>query len=102
MATKRARRGRGVRLTTDEREELVERFRAGQTAVEVAAAIGCTRETVFNIYGRAQLLRRRSRHSRLRLSFSEREQISRGLAAGKSFRAIARELGRAPSTISPE
>jgi IS30 family transposase len=36
------------------------------------------------------------------LSFAERESISRGLAAGWSLRAIARELGRAPSTISRE
>jgi transposase, IS30 family len=33
---------------------------------------------------------------------SEREEISRGLAAGQSIRAIASVLGRAPSTISRE
>jgi IS30 family transposase len=38
----------------------------------------------------------------LRLSEIEREEISRGLIAGKSLRAIARELGRQPSTISRE
>jgi transposase, IS30 family len=32
----------------------------------------------------------------------EREMISRGLAAGRTFRAIAEELRRAPSTISRE
>jgi IS30 family transposase len=36
------------------------------------------------------------------LSFAEREEISRGLAAGRSLRAIATKLGRAPSTISRE
>ncbi|MPV38223.1 IS30 family transposase [Georgenia subflava] len=36
------------------------------------------------------------------LSLAEREEISRGLAAGKSLRVIARELARAPSTISRE
>jgi len=40
--------------------------------------------------------------SELRLSLSEREEISRGLAAGLSFRAIAQGLGRAPSTVSRE
>jgi len=37
-----------------------------------------------------------------RLSFEEREEISRGLAAGLSVREIAVGLGRAPSTISRE
>jgi IS30 family transposase len=36
------------------------------------------------------------------LQVGEREEISRGLAAGKTVRGIARELGRAPSTISRE
>ena len=36
------------------------------------------------------------------LSFEEREEISVGLAAGRSQAAIARQLGRCPSTISRE
>jgi len=36
------------------------------------------------------------------LSLAEREEISRGLASGKSLRQIARELKRAPSSISRE
>ncbi len=37
-----------------------------------------------------------------RLSMAEREEISIQLALGSSFRAIARQLGRSPSTISRE
>jgi len=40
--------------------------------------------------------------SALRLSRVEREEISRGVAAGESLRSIAVRLGRAPSTISRE
>ena len=36
------------------------------------------------------------------LLLAEREEISRGLAAGDSCRVIARRLGRAPSTVSRE
>jgi IS30 family transposase len=43
--------------------------------------------------------RRRSARS---LSLTEREEISRGLVAGRSVRAIAAQLARAPSTISRE
>jgi len=43
----------------------------------------------------------RKRSSRC-LSLSEREEISRGLVAGRSLRTIARELGRSASTISRE
>ena len=38
----------------------------------------------------------------LRLSLSEREEISRGLARNESLRSIAYRLGRAPSTVSRE
>ncbi|MBI3323712.1 MAG: IS30 family transposase [Candidatus Omnitrophica bacterium] len=37
-----------------------------------------------------------------RLTFAEREEISRQLAAGASGRAIARQLGRSPSSIARE
>jgi len=36
------------------------------------------------------------------LSFSDREEISRGLASGDSFRCIAQRLGRPTSTVSRE
>ena len=36
------------------------------------------------------------------LSMAEREEISRGVAAGQSCRQIAARLGRAPSTVSRE
>ena len=46
--------------------------------------------------------RRARQRSELRLSLEEREEISRGLAAGDSIRAIAEALGRSPSTVCRE
>ena len=40
--------------------------------------------------------------SDLRLTLAEREEISRGLAVGRSIRAIAAGMGRAPSTVCRE
>jgi IS30 family transposase len=42
------------------------------------------------------------RRSRRALSLDDREEISRGMAAGVSLRSVARSLGRAPSTVSRE
>jgi IS30 family transposase len=44
-------------------------------------------------------VRRRSSRS---LTLADREEISRGLASGRSLRSVALRLGRAPSTISRE
>ncbi|HEU4974660.1 MAG TPA: IS30 family transposase [Baekduia sp.] len=54
------------------------------------------------VWAASKLKTRRIGPGERRLSFAEREQISRGVAAGKSARAIARELGRAASTITRE
>ena len=42
------------------------------------------------------------RRSRLALTLAEREEISRGLAADRTVRSMARALGRSPSTVSRE
>lgn len=72
----------------------------GLRTEEVAARVGCTLRVLYKarrIYPRGP----RKPHP-LRLSLAEREDISRGLQAGESLRAIARRLKRAPSTISRE
>lgn len=91
------------RLTQAEIDAIWERLVTGQAAKPAARELGLPPGTV-----RAYLMRcggiRPSPRSRAagRLGFDEREEISRGLAAGLSLRAIAAGLGRAPSTVSRE
>jgi transposase, IS30 family len=86
-----------------ERTEIRRRVAAGEPPDEVAAAVGRTRSTVFRVLdGSGGLALRRASRSPLRLSFPEREEISRGLRAAESYRLIARRLGRAPSTVMRE
>ncbi|MDX6677937.1 MAG: hypothetical protein QOE31_1989, partial [Solirubrobacteraceae bacterium] len=94
--------GRGRALTAAERARIVEVLRAGGGAIAAGAAVGCASRTAYRVWGDWLLRGRRCEHSRLRLSLCEREQISRGLAAGLTLRQIGRDLGRPGSTISRE
>jgi len=69
----------------------------------IGKQIGRHHRTVWGYISRSRRkpLAPRSR-SPLRLSLLEREEISRGAASGESLRAIARRIGRAPSTVSRE
>jgi IS30 family transposase len=87
-----------------EERELICRLRAGGLArSEVMAASGRSRATVDRVIAEAGgLPPRRTGRSERALQSDEREEISRGVSAGDSFRAIARRLGRAPTTVSRE
>jgi transposase, IS30 family len=89
-------------LDPGEREGVVAMLGDGVSVRGVAGVFGCSVGTVRAIGGEARLRRRRVGHSAHRLSWEEREAISRGLAAGESVRGIARGLGRAASTVSRE
>ena len=78
-------------------------WKAGQTLQMMSDALTVRLETIYAAVvrtgGIAPPARRRSERT---LSVGEREEISRGLVRGSSVRALARQLGRAPSTISRE
>jgi transposase, IS30 family len=89
-------------LSPVEREQVAVRLVAGDRVAEIVEAFGSSKSTVHRIADEVWLRRRRVAHSPHRLSFSEREGISRGIAAGESGRAIARALGRSGSTVCRE
>ena len=75
----------------------------GETVVQISSALGCHSMTVSAVIERTGGLRPTPRYRAARtLTLAEREEISRGLAAGDAIRVMARRLGRAPSTISRE
>ena len=93
-----------MRLFTEaERVEVWERRQAGESNRSIGRRLGRSagsiRAFVDSFGGVRPEPRRRSPS---RLSLTEREEISRGLAAGEPLCAIADRLGRASSTISRE
>ena len=97
------RRRSDFNLSNAERLEIRRRVAGGEPVNAVATAVGRTTRSVIRVVGDAGgLPPRPARRSSLRLSSVEREEISRGLRGGESYRAISRRLGRAPSTICRE
>jgi IS30 family transposase len=90
-------------LSIQEQEELWRRWRQGESLRLIARRMGkrgpSIRAFVLQTGGVQQRSPQRAARS---LTAAEREEISRGVAAGDSCRAIARRLGRAPSTVSRE
>jgi len=91
-------------FTPRQKADLWQRWKSGQCVADIARAL--ERRNKSGVYrvlalngGIAPTQRRRGT---VALRLEEREEISRGIAAGRSIRRIAVSLGRAPSTISRE
>ena len=92
-----------VRLGVAQTDAIWSRLQAGMAAKPVARELGLSEGTVRAYLVRCGGIRPVPRRRPVgRLQLREREEISRGLAAGWTLRAIAAQLGRAPSTISRE
>jgi IS30 family transposase len=98
MATSR------IWFTPGQKIELWERWKQGQSISAISRALERRNKTgvqrIVALHGGIAPLPRCRAASALRLE--EREEISRGIAAGRSIRWIARALGRSPSTICRE
>jgi len=90
-------------LSREKRAELWRRWKSGQCASDIARALERTKGAIHHVLafsgGIAPVARRRGPAV---LVLDEREEISRGIAAGRSIRGIAAGLGRSPSPVSRE
>jgi transposase, IS30 family len=95
--------GNARRLSHADRSKIECLIQGGATFATVGASVGCSTKSIQRFLALTGGIRRRVKErSPLRLSLSDREELSRGLVAGDSLRAVAARLGRAPSTISRE
>ena len=90
-------------FTESERVEVWDRRQAGESNRSIGRRLGRSagsiRAMVESTGGVRPAVRQRSTQH---LSLVEREEISRGIAAGEPLRSVARRLDRAPSTVSRE
>ena len=93
----------GPAVTEAEKAEIWERRAQGESLWAIARHLGRGGETIRRYVFLTGGVRPRPRtRSRCELTAGEREEISRGLAAEHSCHAIARRVGRAPSSVSRE
>jgi IS30 family transposase len=96
-------RGRKRFVSEADQAFLWKRWNEGALFPQIARELKLPTESVsYLIIKRGGITPSERHRSQLALESLEREEISRGIATGKSCRAIARDLGRAPSTISRE
>ena len=80
-----------------------DRWQKGESLHSIARLFGRHHSAIQGILSRTGGIRPpQRRRSRLTLTLTEREEISRGVVAGQSLRSIAASLGRAPSTVGRE
>ena len=90
-------------LPSDKRQQVWDMWKAGDFISIIAQVVGSPSGSIFSIllpFGGIYQAPQRRRATAL--SVTEREEISRGVAADESYRAIGRRLSRPASTISRE
>ena len=86
-----------------EKTELWDRWQRGESLKAIGRAFGKPSSSIyFQLAPHGGIRPAPRRRSRLALTLSEREEISRGIAAHQSARLMARLLGHSPSTVSRE
>ncbi len=94
--------GFSARMELDRQQLMWGLWHSGQEMSAAAMVLGWDRKTVYHRISEAGGIRPRRRQTRSRLSYEDRVHIEIGLKQKRSWRAIATDLGRHPSTISRE
>src|SRR5664279_4244290 len=91
-------------FTSKQKAELWERWRRGQCVADIARALDRRNKSgIYRVLALNGGIAPAPRHrAAVALRLEEREEISRGIAAGGSIRRIAQGLKRSPSTVSRE
>jgi len=90
-------------MSAGEKADLWRRWKAGESLSDIARALKKNGGPVFGVLRlRGGIAPAGQERSQLALTLDEREEISRGIAAGLSMRSIAEGIGRSPSTVSRE
>ena len=90
-------------FSTAEKTDLWDRWQRGESLRAIGRAFGKPSSSIyFQLAPHGGIRPAPRRRSRLALSLSEREEISRSIVAQRSIRSMARLLGRSPSTVSRE
>jgi IS30 family transposase len=90
-------------MSAGEKADLWRRWKAGESLSDIARALKKNGGSVFGVLRlRGGIAPAGHERSQLALTLDEREEISRGIAAGLSMRSIAEGIGRSPSTVSRE
>ena len=94
---------RRIYFTDKQKAEIWDRWQRGESMRSIGRFFDRGSSSIYPLLARTGGIRPpERRRSRLAMTLAEREEISRGLKAKLSFRSIARQLRRAPSTISRE
>lgn len=92
-----------IYYTAKQRAEIWDRWQRGESMSSIGRLFERESSSIYPLLSRTGGIRPPERkRSRLALTLSEREEISRGIATHHSIRLIACQLGRSPSTISRE
>jgi hypothetical protein len=92
-----------IYYNAEQKAQMWDRWQKGESLTGIGRVFDRPSSSVFNQLSPSGGIRPPPRRrSRISLTLSEREEISRGIVCDLSVRAIASQLGRSPSTVSRE
>ena len=92
-----------IKYTPEQKADIWSRWEKGESLISIGRLFDRPSSSIFNMLAPTGGIRPPIRkRSKLALTLSDREDISRGIAAGLTIRSIAEKIHRSPSTISRE